>query len=275
MNNALLSYFLMDDTLYSVCDFNPFALENGTNIYEVLRVIDGKPLFLEDHVQRFFHSLKMEKLSISLNEKQIKARIKTLISENKFYQGNLKFLYNWGPSGSQHFIAMIIPFYYPSPDQYQKGVEVGIMLAERTNPNAKKMMKDLREKADKWIKTKKCYEVLYLSNKGLLTEGSRSNLFFINDNNLITPKVSMVLPGVTRSKLIEIAKKNNDTVVEKNIPFNEISDYQSCFLSGTSPKVLPVKSIEGHYYDINAPFLRFLMDAYDQLCFEYLEQFSW
>ncbi|MBN2614939.1 MAG: aminotransferase class IV [Bacteroidales bacterium] len=275
METALLSYYVVNDSLQSVCDFNPWPLEKGISVYEVIRVENGIPLFLKEHLDRFFQSALLESKRIPYDKKEVKLRLKALITENKFLFGNIKFLYHWPPEGSGQFLAWIVPFFYPSKEQYQQGVSVGIMSAERPNPNAKKALYALREKADHLMKEQKNYEVAYISTDGYITEGSRSNLFFISDGKIITPEVKMVLPGVTRARILELSKVRNIPVLEPKIHPGDMAGYQSCFLTATSMKVLPVSKLGAYHFSVINPLLMTLINDYDALCKENKKDFSW
>ncbi|MBN2638595.1 MAG: aminotransferase class IV [Bacteroidales bacterium] len=275
MENAILSYFVKDDTLHSVCDFNPFSLEDGISIYEVIRIEKGTPLFLAEHLNRFYSSAQIENRKIPYSENQIKQRIRAVISENKILSGNVKFLCYWNKEGNIGFYAWIVPFFYPSEEQYKKGVSLSVMNAERPNPNAKVALYDLRSKADRYISEHKIYEVLYVSTEGFITEGSRSNVFFISGEKLVTPKSKMVLAGITRGKIIDLAQKKNIMVEEITIPQSGLSNFESCFITGTSPKVLPVRNLDSYVFAINHPLLQRISDLYDKLCEKNIRQFSW
>ena len=272
---ALLSYFVLNDTLHSVCDFNPFLFEKGISIYEVIRVEEGIPLFLQEHMDRFFGSAVLIQKNIRYSGEEIRSRLKTLISENKFVNGNIKFLNHWNEAGQQQFMAWIVPFFYPSAEQYQTGVKVGHMVAERPNPNSKTALYELRKEAAEFVRSQQCFEVAYVSKQGWLTEGSKSNLFFIANDQLYTPETSLVLPGVTRAKLMEIAYEHHVRVLEPKIMLHELDQYEACFLSSTSARVMPVKQMGTVDYDVNHPLLRFLMKAYLDICQENLNNFSW
>lgn len=265
METALLRYFVLDTQLRSTCDFNPYVLSEGITIYEVIRVEQGVPLFLEEHIERFFSSAFLENISLNISRKLIRKALHMLIKENRMVQGNVKFLFHRDTAGQSRFLAWAMPFFYPSPEQYAQGVVVGTMAAERPNPNAKKALYDLRQRADRLIKEKKWWEVIYVNRQGLVTEGSRSNLFFVEGHRLLTPELLLVLPGITRAKLMELARKQGMEVAEAKIRADDIPLFDACFLTGTSPKVLPVRQWEGHKLDVNNTFMRRLMKAYDDL----------
>jgi len=275
METALLNYFVLDDALHSTCDFNIMFAENDVSIYEVVRIDSAAPLFLEAHIKRFYESARLEGRVIPVPPELVRQSLKTLIHENMLVFGNIKFLYKWDASGNQHFFVWVMPFFYPNQEQYKNGVFVDVMNAERPNPNSKKVLIRLIEKADAQIAKNKCFEVIYLNGKNEITEGSRSNIFFVQDRKLVTPELSSVLPGVTRAAIIELARQSGITVVEKKIQLTDIGDFSSCFLSGTSPKILPVVKLHDHFFDVGNTVINFLMDAYIKLCNTEKKEFHW
>lgn len=275
METALLNYFVLDDVLHSTCDFNLMFAQNDVSIYEVVRVENGIPLFLDEHLKRFYDSAFLEEKKIDVTPSEIKVRLKGLIDENKLVFGNIKFVYRWSASGDQQFFAWAVPFFYPDKQQYTYGVLVETMFAERPNPNAKKVLTGLREQADEQIKKLRCFEVVYLNNKNEITEGSRSNVFFVKNQKLITPELSSVLPGVTRAAVIRLAQKYGIPLLEKEITLSDLDEFSSCFLSGTSPKILPVARLHNHTFVVENSVVRFLMETYEKLCEDEKETFHW
>ncbi|UBM61568.1 aminotransferase class IV [Candidatus Sulfidibacterium hydrothermale] len=275
METALLNYFIVDTQLRSTCDFNPFFLEKGKSIYEVLRVENGIPVFLAEHIDRFFSSAQLEQVNTGLTPDFIRKAIRLLITENRMQTGNIKFLSHQNDAGDNRFMAWVMPFFYPSSAQYREGVTVGTMAGERHNPNAKKALYALRQKADRMIKEKGWYEVVYVNRKKIITEGSRSNIFFIKQNQLVTPELSLVLPGITRSKVIMLARQNNIELDEREIRREETGHFDACFLTGTSPKVLPVRRFDDTAFDVSHPVIQYIMKAYDRCVEEDIRKFRW
>jgi branched-chain amino acid aminotransferase len=270
METALLNYFVLNNEIRSTCDFNPYPLKNGLSIYEVLRVSEGVLLFLDEHVERFFRSAALEKIALPFTAETVKKRLKALLSYNHIDQGNVKFLYHIDPDGNTRFMAWLMPFFYPSGEQYDEGVTLGIMNAERPRPNAKKALYSLREKADEMIRRENYYEVLYTSN-GVITEGSRSNVFFIKDDVFYTPESSLVLEGITRMKVIQLIGEKGFVLKEQVITLSQIEHFDACFLTGTSPNILPVKKLNQTSFSVHHEGMRQLMDAYHQLMTAYIK----
>ncbi len=271
---ALLTYFVINNELRSTCDFNPYPLQKGKQVYEVIRIIDGKPLFLQEHLKRFFKSAEIGGFTLPVNNRDIVKRLKALIEANRLVNGNIEFLVHFGENSEKDFMAWVTPYTYPTDEMYKNGVSVSIMEAMRKHPNAKAFNRRLRSEADKIINERNVYEVILKNKEGYITEGSRSNVFFIKNQKLFTPPLSMVLPGITRMKIFEICNEQSIEIIEKNIKFSHISDFDSCFLTGTSPKVLPIKSINEISFDTGNALLRNIMLWYDKKIENYLKSFD-
>lgn len=79
-----------------------------------------------------------------------------------------------------------------------------------------------------------------------LEEGSSSNIFvLLKDGTLVTPDLKdTILPGITRSSVITLAKEWGITVEERPVTVDEAqAEGAECFVSGTAAGVTPVESI--------------------------------
>ncbi len=258
------SYFILNDELKPVSEFIPQKYEGG--VYEVLRVEKAVPLFLEDHLKRLRNSAQISGINLNFSDKQIKSLLSRLISANKVNLGNILI------SLKEDFKAFFLYHKYPENELYKSGVDCGILRAERKNPTAKIFQTSVREQADNLMKEKNYYEVLLVDNFGRITEGSRSNVFFINDNRIITPPGNVVLPGITRTKTIQAAGDLEINVQENDVYTNDLENFESVFITGTSPKILPVKQIGSVKFNAQNKILQQLIFGYDQLIEEYISR---
>lgn len=77
-------------------------------------------------------------------------------------------------------------------------------------------------------------------------EGSSCNIFFyLQSGELVTPELGdTILPGITRSSIIELAKDRGIKVVERKISIDEVlSQGRECFVSGTAAGATPIASL--------------------------------
>lgn len=209
-------------------------------IYEVLRIIDGKPIFLEEHIKRMKNSFKLVNEEFKLKYDDIFRLIEnTVKSENKII-GNIKITYSLNLKELKVFF---IPHSYPTDEMYRNGVKTILYFGERNNPNAKIVNDDFRNMVNCEINKHNAYEAILIDRNGFITEGSRSNIFMINGNKLITSPLKAVLPGVTRGKIIDIARRIGIEVKEEEYSYKNIDKLDGMFISGTSPEILPINSV--------------------------------
>lgn len=230
-------------------------------IYEVLRVVEGKPLFLENHLKRMKNSFELINEDFELSYDEISEKIKGLIISEKKIEGNIKITYGINEKLLKVFF---IEHSYPSTEMYRNGVDTILYFAERENPNAKIVNTNFREKVNQEIKSRAVYEAILVDSKGNITEGSRSNIFMVKGNSLITSPVKAVLPGVTRGEVISIAKKLGIEVKETEYSYLKIKDLDGMFISGTSPKILPIKMVDNINLDVNNRIINELIKEYDK-----------
>ena len=117
------------------------------------------------------------------------------------------------------------------------------MKIQRNNPNAKVIDPVYKKVVTEFIENENIYEALIVNQKNEITEGSKSNVFFVKDSSLITPPLKDVLGGVTRHKVIELAKKHSIKVLEAPLSVEDIPSLEAAFISGTSPNILPIRKI--------------------------------
>jgi branched-subunit amino acid aminotransferase/4-amino-4-deoxychorismate lyase len=90
----------------------------------------------------------------------------------------------------------------------------------------------------------KAVEVLYIDEKQIVRECTRSNIFFVKGNTLITPTEQSILKGVTRKVVIELATKKGIAVTERDIRVKELSGFDECFITGSTIEILPTVKID-------------------------------
>jgi len=239
-------------------------------VYEVFRIIDGIPLFLEDHFERLLNSLLILGLECPLPFPEFLQRAFDLISLNQQRQGNVRFVLVFTQHKPSWYFSFV-PYVYPKPEDFRNGINTSLLEAERENPNAKVMHKNIRDKANSLIAEQNLYEVLLTGQDGFITEGSRSNVFFIKGNVFYTAPESRILVGITRQKVIACLHELGFRLVEEAVRKTSLETFESVFLTGTSPKVLPVRTIDGLFFNPQHEILRMVMRKYDEMIISYIE----
>ena len=238
--------------------------DDKTRIYEVIRVIDNKPVFLFEHYERLKNSIKLSDLNFDVDYEKFKEYTELLINENNFGNCNIRvsFDINEEPLLFMYFVKS----FYPDKSFYEIGIHTITIMKERENPNIKKNTKEYRDEIDLLLKENKAFEAILVNNDKTVSEGSKSNIFFVKENSLITAEDKDVLLGVTRTKVLEIAKNLNIDIIKRKIKLDEIAGFDAAFITGTSNNVLPIKTIDDiDFNSVENKLVISLMKEYEKL----------
>ncbi len=265
--------YILDKRPLPTAGFDDTIFSHGRSVYEIIRVIDRAPLFLGDHLERLYGSLEGLGLETSLSPREIERRVRLLISLNPQKEGNIRVVLHFpGDCARPLFLAYYTGHKYPGTVHYEKGVEVALFATERPNPHTKLIDVELRSRMDSFIKKNNVYEILLVDRNGFVTEGSKSNFFFVKNDRLLTAPEEDVLQGITRKYIFSICQNRSIDIIQRKISRDELPEMESCFITGTSPKVLPVKRIGDFTYNAHHPLVRKLMEEYDRLIEDYISR---
>lgn len=226
---------------------NKLIEEDKTRIYEVIRVINNKPVFLLEHYERLINSIRLSNLEANINYDSFKNCINLLISENETNHlndlSNCNIRVSFDLKDEPLLFMYFIKSFYPDKSYYETGIHTITIIKERENPNIKKNAKSYRDEIDLLLKENEAFEAILVNFDKTISEGSKSNVFFVKGNSLITAEDGDVLLGVTRNKVLEIAENSNINIVKRKINLEEINGFDAAFITGTSNNVLPIKTI--------------------------------
>ena len=79
--------------------------------------------------------------------------------------------------------------------------------------------------------------------RGLVSEATGANIFFVIDGDIHTPVPDCFLDGITRRSVISLAKHRQMKVIERPIRPEEMTQATEAFLAGTAAEVTPIRSI--------------------------------
>ena len=259
--------FVKDGAVLHDWEFDPAWGKKKKMVYEVVKVLNGSPLFFDDHINRMLDSAGQAGIDAYDYSDKLRSAVQKLIENNRPENGNILFCLI--PNKQKiHIMAWYVAHHYPAEEDYTDGVYIRTLKAIRKQPGAKIWNAELRSKADYIISSSDAYEALLVDKNKNVTEGSRSNIFLVKGNCLYTPPENKILKGITRQKIFDICKDLKIEIQEKEIPQKELVFYETAFLSGTSPGILPVKLIDNYRFNTSNDVMRQLMAAYQQLCKE-------
>ena len=256
-----------NDKEQSTDNLYPFEQLTEKNVYEVIRVKEGIPLFLEDHLRRFRSSALSIGIPLTDSDNTLNSRLYQLINKNSAFDQNIKLIW----SKDIGLLAFFTKSFYPPTSYYQTGIKTTLLNLERENPNIKLQ----REEYQKTVLAKRertgAYEVLLVDQDDNLTEGSRSNLFIVKEDKLYTSPAKNVLLGIVRSKVVDICRQQKIDIIEQKIPVSELNTIDGAFISGTGNDILPIASINNiELESIKNPIILTIMREYYRLVNQYI-----
>lgn len=241
--------------------FDNSLVYEGNSVYEVIRMIKGSPVFFYDHMERLKTSVSLQNKKILADASTLKRDIISLTKSERKKEINLKIVFNYNKDSNNYLVYFIEPI-FPSEEQYRKGVKGILFYAERKDPVSKVINHKLRSSIFQRLILDGGYEALLVNGRGEITEGSRSNIFFLKNDTLVTAPENMILSGITRKHILEICIENNITVRFECVKAEKISQYEAIFMTGTSPMVLPFYTVEDKTFSVSHPLIGKLRKLY-------------
>ena len=208
------------------------------SVFETLRTYQETNIYaLQEHIERLIQSSEILKLDIknkNSTKKNIEQAIKRLVQANKIPNENLRIkiiLTN------NFFGIKTQPLTPPPKDFYEKGINIEDTIFERNFPKAKYPNPAYYY----FTKTQnpKNFETIFFSDAGFLREGNISNVFAVFQGIIVTPEKN-ILPGITRQKVLEGAKKLGVKTQIREITKTELEQADEIFLTCTTKGTIPV-----------------------------------
>ena len=234
----------------------------GDAVYEMILCINGRCIFLEDHLARLKKSLASIKLTPNFKEKSLVDEINRIaeINDESFQaiyvqvSRGVQLIRNHLPGKNLSPTVFITSIKINDPSDQQKGISTLLKEDERWLKTDIKSTSLLANVLSKIEADSEGHDEVILHKDGFLNEGAVSNLFLFINNDLHTPSLDAnILPGVTRAKLIDFAEAININVMQRIIPLSEIDNAQEVFMSSTTKGVIPVLRIIGSKFDKDKP----------------------
>ncbi|TCP54514.1 D-alanine transaminase [Tumebacillus sp. BK434] len=234
----------------------------GDGVYEVIRVYQGVPFKMREHLVRLEQSAEAILLTMNYSIPELEALIaegleKTGLQEAAVYlqvtRGIAKRVHLF-PDVPASTTMTIRPAADISDKIREQGVHVTLVDDERWKNCFIKSLNLLPNVIAKQKATDAgFYEAVFVRD-GVVLEGSSCNLFLVKDGVLITPPANrFILHGITRATLLDIAKELGVPVEEKEFGPDLLLAADEAFLTSTSMEVMPVVKIDGRQIGSGQP----------------------
>lgn len=274
MNSEIIEkYIVSNGKLMPVSEAGELPAGSSRTIYEVIRVISGVPLFLERHMERLEASARLVDCSVKTISDKIQNSIIDLIKANNSPDKNIKVIVSNMENTIPDYRAYFIKSSYPTSEKYQNGVHGILFNEERNNPNAKVVNFSFKERIAAALADAEAYEALLVNKENEITEGSRSNVFFVKNGTVLTAPKGNVLIGITRVCVFELCKNLGIKIVEMPISVSMLKEMDGAFMTGTSPKILPISTIDDmSFSSAENQVIKALIKGYDEIISKYLKE---
>jgi branched-chain amino acid aminotransferase len=236
----------------------------GSSWFEGIRCYEtkkGSAIFrLDKHIDRLFDSAKMYRAAIPYTKKEMEAAIKETIKANKMKSCYIRPIAYRGygdvgvsPVGCPVDVSVIVWEWgkYLGTDALEKGIDVRVASWSRPAPNtfptmAKTGANYMNSQLIKLEALADGYaEGIALDVQGHVSEGSGENIFVVRDGSIVTPPlIDALLPGITRSSVLTLAKDAGIPITEAHIPREMLYIADEVFFSGTAAEITPIKTID-------------------------------
>ena len=243
-------YFLNGNTIpedKAVISVRDIAILRGFAIFDFFRTVNGRPFMMDDYLKRFQKSAALMDLPLHYSIEDLKKIINNLLKKNAVKEAGIRLVLTGGESenafvpAEPNFMILIEPVHFPDAAFYENGIKLITHHYQREWSNIKTTNYISAIKLIKQCRIENAFDVLYYFNNEV-KEVTRSNVFLVKDNKIITPDKD-ILYGITRKKVLELAS-GHYVVQERSVSFDEIKGADEFFMTGTTKKVLPVIQID-------------------------------
>ncbi|HEX41673.1 MAG TPA: branched-chain-amino-acid transaminase [Phycisphaerales bacterium] len=260
----MASKIWLDDTLVDPADAVVSVFDHGLlygdGVFEGIRVYNGRVFELAAHLKRLYESARAIRLTIRMDAAQLTDAVEQTIRANGITDGYIRLVVTrgtgtlgLGPFGCKESRLIIIADriqLYPE-EMYVHGMKVISASTTRNHPLAlPPQIKSLNylnnilakiEALDSGV-----MEAIMYNHEGYVAEATGDNVFIVRNGVIYTPPISAgALDGITRRVVIDLARRQGITVVERNLTRFELYVCDEFFLTGTAAEVIGIVDIDG------------------------------
>ena len=252
----------------------------GDGVWEGIRLIQDKWIFLDEHIDRLFEGARAIDLELELTAEQItKAIIKTQHANNMSDQAHARVMFTRGvkvkpfqqPALSTSGPTFVIIMEHSNPHAKAKGITMATVPQIRGMPMSQDPKLNSHSKLNcilACIQANKmgADEALMLDPHGFVNTTNSCNFFIVKNGEVWTSTGDYCMNGITRKKIIMLCKDNNIPVFEKNFSLVDVYSADEVFITGTLGSLVPVLELDKRTFDAtNNKLTQTLQSLYNDL----------
>ncbi len=115
-----------------------------------------------------------------------------------------------------------------------------------------------------WARGEGFFDALFMNERGEITEGSISNVFFLSKGHIFTPPADAgLLPGITRKQVVETASTLDFLLTESTLRTSDFKRFDGAFVTNSVIEILPVHTVGDIHYGI-PEMIKVIQDSYQE-----------
>ena len=242
----------------AVIPVDDLAIMRGFGVFDLLRTLNGKPLFLEEHITRLQTSARQIGMDLPWNSQKLIDIVTQTLQRNSFEESNIRIVVTGGsspdfitPQGKPRLLVLVTRAPELPQWWYTEGVKIITFFSERSIPGAKSIDYVTATIALKQARDQNAIEAVYVDHNGYAREGTTSNLFAFYADTLVTPGKG-ILSGITRQAVLDLAVKMF-RVDLRDLRLNDLLAADEVFITGTNKMIVPVVRVNDTTIDHGRP----------------------
>lgn len=243
------------------------GLQRGYGIFDYLRVSGPVPLFLEDHLDRFYRSAEVMRLPLGYDRQELVRIIHEVIDSEALTVSGIRILLTGGPSPDGYTISeprlTVIrqPLAAPPEQLHVNGIVICSYLYQRQLSAVKTTDYLMAVWLQPWLKERGGDDILY-HDGGLVRECPRSNVFLVDEaGTLVTPKDGM-LAGITRKQVLALAAQEGIPCLQRDVRLEEVQQAREVFITSSTRRIVPVLQVDDQVFPAPGPVTQRLWAAF-------------
>ncbi len=242
----------------AVIPVDDLAIMRGFGVFDLLRTLNGKPLFLMEHIKRLQASARRIGIQLPWTPQKLIDIVMQTLQRNSFGESNIRIVVTGGsspdfitPQGKPRLLVLVTRAPQLPQWWYTDGVKIITFFSERSIPGAKSIDYVTATIALKQARDQNAIEAVYVDHNGYAREGTTSNLFAFYADTLVTPGKG-ILSGITRKAVLDLAA-TMFRVDLRDLRLNDLLAADEVFITGTNKIIVPVVRINDTTIDHGCP----------------------
>ncbi len=229
------------------------------SIYEVIPYFSGKPLCFKEHFERMIQNSHLMSLNVDFEsvKKDIKELAATLINQDGYIYYQISRGVDQIRSHMYQDDLEIERFGYAVPISFPTSAISALLCDDdrwgKCNIKSTSLLGNVL--AMNRAKSLGCQEVV-MHRDGFMTEAGSSNVFYFDSGGSVrtSSQSENILPGITRSILIEALKGTPYSVKEGFCSILDFNDSPCIWLTSSTKGILPLTTLIGTEYKFEENF---------------------